>query len=97
MCSSASPGMAQDAYVPPDLDVPVVVYRAEGLYYQWDLGWGAYTPRVVAVEIPGHQSIPRVTMADPFVDVVATDLREHMAHCALGGMPRPTVRAGGGS
>ena len=89
--------VAQDAYVPPYLDVPVVVYRAEGLYYQWDLGWSAYTPRVVAVEIPGHQSIPRVTMAEPFVDVVATDLREHMAHCALGGMPRPTVRAGGGS
>jgi len=75
--------VAQDAYVPPPLDVPVAVYRAEGLYYQEDLGWSAYTPRVITtVEVPGHQPIPRVTMAEPFVDLVAADLRVRMAECA---------------
>ncbi len=67
---------AQDAYLPPKLDVPVVVYRAAGLYFQDDLGWGAYTPQVAAsVEIPGYQPIPRSSMAEPCVETIATDLR----------------------
>jgi len=86
--------VAQDAYVPPKLDVPVIVYRATGLYFEDDLGWGAYTPRVVAsLEIPGHQPIPRATMAEPCVDTVAADLSERLAP-AVGGPTSDPVERG---
>ena len=85
--------VAQDAYVPPKLDVPVIVYRATGLYFEDDLGWGAYTPRVVAsLEIPGHQPIPRATMAEPCVDTVAADLSERLAPAAGGPTSDPVER-----
>ena len=34
---------AQDRYAPPRVDVPIVVYRAEGLYYEPALGWDEYS------------------------------------------------------
>jgi amino acid adenylation domain-containing protein len=66
---------AEDAYVPPVSDVRTVVWRAQGLYFEDDLGWRSYvTGEVICVEIPGEQPIPRTTMTEPFVGHLADSL-----------------------
>jgi thioesterase domain-containing protein/acyl carrier protein len=70
---------AQDRYQPPKLDVPIIVYRAEGLYYEPALGWEEYSTRIIdCVEVPGFQPVPRRTMREPSVGWVATHLSSHL-------------------
>jgi amino acid adenylation domain-containing protein len=77
---------AQTAYEPPVLDARTVVWRAEGLYFEEDLGWRPYvTGEIVCVEIPGDQATPRMTMDEPFVGRLAesiVELREERASLA---------------
>jgi hypothetical protein len=69
---------AQDAYKPGPSDFPIVVFRAEGLYYWDDLGWRVLTSGPVhCVEVPGDQRIPRDTMKEPFVEPVANWLEDY--------------------
>ncbi len=66
---------AQDRYVPPRVDVPIVVYRAEGLYYEPALGWDEYSPTILdCVEISGEQPVPRRTMREPWVSQISQHL-----------------------
>jgi hypothetical protein len=63
---------AERAYTPGRLDVTGIVWRAEGLYFADDLGWGAFVGgELHCVEIPGPQPIPRITMDEPFVSHIA--------------------------
>jgi amino acid adenylation domain-containing protein len=63
---------AERAYTPGRLDVTGIVWRAEGLYFADDLGWGAFVGGSLhCVEIPGPQPIPRITMNEPFVSHIA--------------------------
>jgi hypothetical protein len=67
--------VAQDRYVPPKVDVPIVVYRAEGLYYEPALGWDEYSRQIIdCVEVPGYQPVPRKTMRQPSVGYLAKHL-----------------------
>jgi hypothetical protein len=69
---------AQDAYTPGPSDFPVVVFRAEGLYYWDDLGWRVLTSGPVhCVEVPGIQRIPRDSMKEPFVEHIADWLDDY--------------------
>jgi hypothetical protein len=71
---------AQDHYVPRPADVPIVVYRAEGLYYEPALGWDEYSNKILdSVEVPGNQPVPRRTMREPCVAHVATHLTSVLA------------------
>ena len=71
---------AQDAYEPPVTSLPIVVYRAAGLYYRADLGWGDYSSAPVdTLEVQGEQRIPRDTMEDAPVAAVAVHLAAALA------------------
>jgi acyl carrier protein len=64
---------AEGAYAPARLhDATVIVWRAQGLYFSEDLGWGPYVDgELRCIEIPGEQPIPRVTVTEPFVAHIA--------------------------
>jgi hypothetical protein len=63
---------AEGAYVPRRLYAPAVAWRAEGMYFADDLGWGPFVGgELHCVEIPGPQPIPRITMNEPFVSHIA--------------------------
>ncbi|HEY4929201.1 MAG TPA: amino acid adenylation domain-containing protein [Acidimicrobiales bacterium] len=66
---------AQDRYTPPRVDVPIVVYRAEGLYHEPALGWDEYSTAVIdCVEVCGDQPVPRRTMREPWVTQISYHL-----------------------
>jgi hypothetical protein len=66
---------AQDRYQPSGVDLPIVVYRAEGLYYEPALGWDEYSNDVLACfEVPGAQSTPRHSMMEPCVGSIVEHL-----------------------
>jgi thioesterase domain-containing protein/aryl carrier-like protein len=67
---------AQDAYEPPHLEgARTVVWRAQDLYFEKDLGWRPYVDgELVCVEIPGRQITPRSTMDEPFVSGLAQSI-----------------------
>lgn len=66
---------AQRAYEPTVLDVPILVFRSQGLYYEEDLGWGQHTALgVQGLEVPGEHLTPRDLMSAPRVLFVAQQL-----------------------
>jgi amino acid adenylation domain-containing protein len=68
---------AEIHYTPEPYDGRVVVWRAEGLYFEEDLGWGEHVRgELVCTEIRGHQRTPRETMDEPHVAPLAASLRE---------------------
>jgi thioesterase domain-containing protein/acyl carrier protein len=74
---------AQDRYRPPKADVPIIVYRAEGLYYEPALGWDEFSKRIIdCFEVPGDQPVPRRTMREPCVSRVAMHLTSHLSYDA---------------
>lgn len=83
-------GRAQDAYDPPTIDVPILVFRATGLYHTDDLGWRDYTTQPVhCVEVLGAgQHIPRMSMREPWVEQVADALSAALAGQALAATDR---------
>ncbi|WP_375503862.1 amino acid adenylation domain-containing protein [uncultured Jatrophihabitans sp.] len=67
--------LAQARYRPRRWSGDLVVVAAAGLYHQPDLGWRQHlTGTVRTIEVDGEQITPRQTMADQFVDPVATGL-----------------------
>ncbi len=53
----------------------VLVFRANGLYAEADLGWSESAGHSVKVlEVPGHQPVPRSTMKEPVVAFIADQL-----------------------
>jgi pimeloyl-ACP methyl ester carboxylesterase len=72
---------AQDRYDPSPVDVPVVVFRAPGLYAEPALGWDVMTTGdVQALEVPGEgQTVPRRSMREPYVAFIADRLTRVLA------------------
>jgi thioesterase domain-containing protein len=72
---------AQSAYEPDVLDVPIIVFRSHGLFYEDDLGWGPHSSvGVEGVEVPGEQRIPRDLMSPPQVRHVAERVLRSLDH-----------------
>jgi len=71
---------AELQYTPQSYDGDVVVWRAEGLYFEDDLGWAQHVRgELVCTEIRGEQPIPRRTMDEPYVGQIADHLEELLA------------------
>lgn len=71
---------AEIQYTPGPYDGRVVVWRAEGLYFEADLGWSQHVRgELVCTEIHGEQPTPRDTMDEPCVAQLAASLVELLA------------------
>jgi thioesterase domain-containing protein len=71
---------AQRAYNPPPYEGSVVVVSAKRLYdHAPDLLWSEHvTGNVDTLVVPGEQTVPRMTMREPFVAFVADGLNERL-------------------
>ncbi len=71
---------AELRYSPASYGGRVIVWRAEGLYFEEDLGWEEHVRgELVSVEIRGEQPIPRRSMDEPCVAQIAVSLEEQLA------------------
>jgi thioesterase domain-containing protein len=75
---------AQNVYEPAVLDVPILVFRSQGLYYEDDLGWRPHSSiGVEGVEVPGEHLTPRDLMDQPAVAIVAEHLGRSIGRTAM--------------
>jgi len=69
--------VAERQYEPRPCPGELLLLRGEGLYVEPDLGWGALVgKRLRSVEIPGQHVIPRDSMSEPRVALVAEQLQQ---------------------
>jgi amino acid adenylation domain-containing protein len=88
---------AELAYEPQPYAGRLVVWRAEGLYHEDDLGWSPYAAgELICREIKGPQAIPRRTMDEPYVGQIAESItellsRQETSECASEETVTPAV------
>ncbi|HYZ16696.1 MAG TPA: amino acid adenylation domain-containing protein [Candidatus Acidoferrum sp.] len=71
---------AERRYRPYAVDVPVVVFAAEGLYRSSDLGWAPYAAGgITTFEVPGRHRNQREAMAEPHAGFLAERLHDVFA------------------